>query len=144
MMKNKNILIIINELKLDDLKKDTMKFIIDGKDIKTVDDYLEIMTKKFKFPQFDNKLCNFNGYLDWIRDLTWLDEEFDETFEKNIEISLIIKNYKNMFNGNFEDINNIIIEPFVHIILPYWERDILESSFIGTRKFNVYLVENLK
>lgn len=131
---DRNKIIIINELSLEEIDENSIKFIIDGKDIQTIDDYFEAITEKFEFPQFNNQLCNLNGYLDWIRDLSWLEEKF----EKFDNISLIIKNYKKAFNGNSNEINYFIIELFIEDILPYWEE---ERDY---KKFNVYLVEKLK
>ena len=140
MMSNRNKLIIINELKLEDIDDDSKKFIIDGNDIQTKTDYLEIMTQKFEFPQFNNRLCNLDGYLDWMTDLIWLDESFrnKSLHLKPDNFSLIITNYRKAFGGNFNDLNSYVIEFFIEDILPHWEEDETYS-----RKFNVYLVENL-
>ena len=132
---NRNKLVIIKELSLEEIDKDSMKFIIDGKDIQTKTDYLETMTEKFELPKFNNEVCNMDGLIDWMRDLTWLEEKF----ERLDNISLIIKNYRKAFNGNFNDIDFFIIDQFVDAILPYWE-----NHETHAKKFNVYLVENLK
>lgn len=135
----KNKLIIINELNLKDIEKGSI-FIIDGKDIQTETDYLKLMTEKFDLTKFNNQLCNLNGYLDLMTDLSWLDKGWLEpSFEKFDNIFLIIKNYQKAFNGNFNDINYVIINIFVEDILPFWDKN--ETI---TRKFNVYLVRNLK
>ena len=133
MISNRNKLIIVNELKLEDIEDGSKKFIIDGNEIQTETDYLEIMTEKFDFPQFNNRLCNLDGYLDWMRDLTWIDQKFGK-----IDISLIIKNYRKAFNGNFNDLDHYVVELFIEDILPCWE-----NCEIDPKKFNVYLVENL-
>lgn len=132
---DRNKIIIINELSLEEIDKNSIKFIIDGKDIQTETDYLKVITEKFEFPQFNNQLCNMDGYLDWMTDLSWLEEKF-ERFDN---ISLIIKNYRKAFNGNFNDIDWFIIELFEEDILPYWDK-----HKIIPKKFNVYLVQNLK
>ena len=141
MISNRNKLIIINKLRLEDIDDGSKKFIIDGNDIQTKTDYLAIMTEKFDFPQFNNRLCNLDGYLDWMTDLTWLDENFekpDDSPLKPYNFSLIITNYRKAFGGNFNDLNSYVIEFFIEDILPHWEEDETYS-----RKFNVYLVENL-
>ena len=133
MISNRNKLIIMKELKLEDIDDGSKKFIIDGNDIQTEEDYYKNITEKFEFPQFNNKLCNYAGYLDWIEDLSWLDQKFG-----NIDISLIIKNYRKAFNGNFNDLDCYVIKLFIEDILPCWE-----NYEIDPKKFNVYLVENL-
>lgn len=140
MISNRNKLIIINELKLEDIDDGSKKFIIDGNDIQTKTDYLEIMTEKFDFPQFNNRLCNLDGYLDWMTDLIWLDKNFGipNAPLKADNFSLIITNYRKAFGGNFNDLNSYVIEFFIEDILPYWEE---HETY--ARKFNVYLVENL-
>ncbi len=132
---NRNKLIIIKELSLEEIDKDSIKFIIDGKDIQNEEEYLETMTEKFELPKFNNKVCNMNGLIDWMTDLTWLEEKF----EILDNISLIIKNYRKAFNGNFNDIDYFIIDTFEDAILPRWE-----NHKTHAKKFNVYLVENLK
>ena len=140
MISNRNKLIIINELKLEDIDDGSKKFIIDGNDIQTEEDYYKNITEKFDFLQFNNQLCNYAGYLDWMRDLTWLDENFGNPNAplKPYNFSLIITNYRKAFGGNFNDLDYYVIELFIRVILPYWEEDETYA-----RKFNVYLVENL-
>ena len=61
MISNRNKLIIINELKLEDIDDGSKKFIIDGNDIQTEEDYYKNITEKFDFLQFNNQLCNYGG-----------------------------------------------------------------------------------
>ena len=101
MISNRNKIIIMKELKLEDIDDGSKKFIIDGNEIQTKTDYLEIMTEKFDFPQFNNRLCNLDGYLDWMTDLIWLDKNFGipNAPLKADNFSLIITNYRKAFGG---------------------------------------------
>ena len=140
MISNRNKLIIMKELKLEDIDDGSKKFIIDGNDIQTEEDYYKNITEKFDFPQFNNILCSPDGYLDWMRDLIWLDKNFGipNAPLKADNFSLIITNYRKAFGGNFNDLDYYVIELFIRVILPYWEE---HETY--ARKFNVYLVENL-
>jgi hypothetical protein len=46
---------------------------INGEDIKNMDDYISIVRESFHFPQTGH--VNYYAYLDWIRDLDWLDSD---------------------------------------------------------------------
>ena len=143
-MKNKNFLIITKEISFEELPQNALKLIIDGNHIKTELDFINIMSNTFNFPQFEDKICNLSGFLDWMTDLTWFDENKKKKIGETVDIILIIKNYNKLFNGNIEKVKFFIIENFVNIILPYWEKEVIKCSYLGTRKFDVYLVEDFK
>lgn len=46
--------------------------IIDGKATRTSSDFLRCIGEQLKFP--DSQNCNWDAYLDWMRDLSWLKE----------------------------------------------------------------------
>ena len=143
-MKNKNLLIISKEIYFESLPKNALKFIIDGSNIKTEVDFLKIMSSTFDFPKFGNKICNLDGFLDWMRDLSWFDDISCKNQDETVDMVLIIKNYSKLFNGNMEEINFFVIENFIDYILPYWEKDVLNYPGVGTRKFDVYLIEDFE
>ena len=143
-MKNKNLLIISKEIDFESLPKNALKFIIDGSNIKTKLDFLKIMSSTFDFPKFGNEVCNLSGFLDWMKDLSWFDDNNGKKLGETVDMVLIIKNYSKLFNGNMEEINFFVIENFVDDILTYWEKDAVNCSCIGTRKFDVYLIEDFE
>lgn len=67
-IKNENLEDIITE------KNQIVKYIIvelNGKEIKNKSRFLDIVEKKYKFP---NHNINWNGFFDWMRDLEWLNK----------------------------------------------------------------------
>ena len=70
----------IEKIKMDCLE--TYIVDIDGGKILNLSQFLDIMTEKFKFPIPSKSL---DSYLDWIRDLSWIDAQ---------EFVLIIRNFK--------------------------------------------------
>lgn len=123
----------INRINREDLKRivdektlDKKVYIvgIDGKEIDNINRYLEVMEIKFKFPTRDT---NWNGYLDWIRDLDWLHKE---------EYILIIYNYDEFLKQDLK-IKKQVMEEFEDMIFPYWED--YNRNINGN--FNVYIVE---
>jgi len=103
---------------------------INGENIQTWDAFLDVMINEFRLPMGEHK--NANAYLDWMRDLEWLD--------KNGYV-LIIENYSKFMKDNSK-IKKVIINDFEEIILPFWESEV-ENVVIGGKKksFNVYLVD---
>lgn len=57
-------------------------------------------------------------YLDWIRDLEWLNKE---------AYVLIINDY-NLFMRNNTDLKNEIISDFKEVILSFWQDEVEKSS----------------
>lgn len=155
-MVRKNMICIMKKMSLQMLDDYSFKFIIDGKDIKTKDDFLNIMSKHFDFPKFENvSSVNLDGFVDFMTDLFWLDlkygkfddklGDFDYSYGKFDNICLVIKNYNKLFNGNIEDIYFYIIEIFSQDILSFWDEEVFElnKDINEFKKFNVYLVEEL-
>ncbi len=117
-------------------KNDSNVFFVEiqGKDIETLDDYMLKIEKSFHFPS----PCegNANRFLDWMRDLTWLDEAF---FCKMY--ILAIHDFSSIFFGDLY-IRNEIERYFIEIIFPWWDGDVEKFSVGGKRKeFNVYFVD---
>ncbi|KAB1438064.1 barstar family protein [Candidatus Galacturonibacter soehngenii] len=106
-----------------------LNIILDGKKIKTKDNFLEVIEEKLQFPY----PCNgsLDSFLDWMRDLSWINSK---------KINLIIYDYKEFLNDNLE-VKEIILDCFEEDILPYWEEDVKTTMVDGeTKEFNVYLV----
>jgi hypothetical protein len=103
--------------------------ILDGKDINSANDYIEQIQTKFKFPT--SCIDNWDGYLDWIRDLDWLEKE---------EYILVIINFSQFLRDDI-DLKKEIISDFEDTILPFWEEEVERVVVDGKPKpFNVYLV----
>lgn len=132
----KNKIYRLNETQMEEIKKHLIKdeklYIvdIDGSNIQTELEYLRKIEKEFKFPIAIRP--NFDGYLDWIRDLSWLNKE---------GYILIIRNYSKFLKKN-TDFKNKIIADFKRHIQPFWLRDIKEIVVGGKpQRFDVYLVD---
>ncbi|PGL72719.1 barstar family protein [Bacillus sp. AFS055030] len=129
----------ISEIK-EEMTHDHSLFLVelDGKKIQTWEDYIIEVEKKFKFP----RSCEYmwDRYLDWIRDLTWFEE--DEYEDNKIEkFALIIYNF-NKFSRKNDSLKRKIIDQFNRLILPFWEEEVERVVVEGKAKsFKVYLVE---
>jgi hypothetical protein len=120
----------IDEIKQKFQKDDTI-FVaeIDGKTINSKEEYLTLMSKLFDFPIISR---GFDGYSDWIRDLSWLEKE---------SYALIIHNYKS-FLANDTELKSFIIKNFEETVFPWWEEEVIYCMAGGVPKpFNVYLVD---
>lgn len=103
---------------------------VNGSTIHSWEDFISEMQDKFKFPTpcFDS----VDRYLDWMRDLGWLE------YEKYI---LVINDSKLFLQGKPE-LKNEIFSDFRNIILPFWQEEVEEVIVGGKAKsFMVYLVE---
>ena len=107
---------------------------LNGTDINTAADYLKAIDKAFKFPNLTsaNYKLNFDGYLDWIRDLSWL---------KADGYALIINHFADFMKNDIKN-KKEIIEDFKQIIFPWWDGEV-EHCMVGgkAKPFNVYLLE---
>ncbi|WP_289142938.1 hypothetical protein [uncultured Brevibacillus sp.] len=103
---------------------------VNGSTIHSWEDFISEMQDKFKFPTpcFDS----VDRYLDWMRDLGWLE------YEKYI---LVINDSKLFLQGKPE-LKNEIFSDFKNIILPFWQEEVEEVIVGGKAKsFMVYLVK---
>ena len=117
----------IEKIKMDCLE--TYIVDIDGGKILNLSQFLDIMTEKFKFPIPSKSL---DSYLDWIRDLSWIDSQ---------EFVLIIRNFS-LFLKDDLTTKNEIIDDFKEIILPWWETEVEQCVVGGKAKpFNIYLID---
>ena len=117
----------IEKIKMDCLE--TYIVDIDGGKILNLSQFLDIMTEKFKFPIPSKSL---DSYLDWIRDLSWIDAQ---------EFVLIIRNFS-LFLKDDLTTKNEIIDDFKEIILPWWETEVEQCVVGGKAKpFNIYLID---
>ena len=117
----------IEKIKMDCLE--TYIVNIDGGKILNLSQFLNTMTEKFKFPIPSKSL---DSYLDWIRDLSWIDSQ---------EFMLIIRNFS-LFLKDDLTTKNEIIDDFKEIILPWWETEVEQCVVGGKAKpFNIYLID---
>ena len=121
----------IDSVKSELIKKNAYLVEIDGRQIKTIQEYLKVVSEKFNFPEEPSHV-KWDGYLDWIRDLSWL--------ENYSSFAIIIYNYENFLSKD-EKKKKAIIEDFVDVIIPYWENKIIEVTKGGKPKaFSVYIL----
>ncbi len=102
---------------------------LDGGAVRSLQDYLSIMGQKFQFP-FAAKCLN--GYLDWMRDLSWLGKD---------KYVFILYNFE-AFLENDPPLKKELIRLFSDTILPWWQEEVRRYCVGGKEKpFDVYLVD---
>lgn len=114
---------------------------IDGKTIKTLEDYMKKIIEVFKFPEglFKN-LDNFDSYDDWMTDLTWLSEK-KWIGKGNVGYVLFMYNFDKMMKEDPERKAKIIYY-FNESIIPFWKEDVEKVVVGGKSKiFKVVIVE---
>lgn len=103
---------------------------LNGANILSWKAYISEIQSKFRFPT--SCVDSWDRYLDWMRDLEWLNKE---------EFVLII-NQASLFLKNDLDLKKQIICDFVDVILPFWEDEVKVVVVGGKAKsFMVYLVD---
>lgn len=112
------------------LKLNYLVIEIDGKKIKDWKDYINILDNIIHFPDDCTKIRN--RYIDWLKDLEWLNKE---------GYIFIINNYSQFMKDNPKD-KQLVYEIFYEDILPFWD-DEVERVVVGGKKkpCNVYLVD---
>ncbi len=104
---------------------------IDGKICRASSDFLPQVYAKFQFPIPEIRYL-YDGYLDWITDLTWIKEE---------NIAFIIKNYDDFLCDDPSD-KEWVMRMFTEYIFPWWEFEVCGHVVEGRpRLFRVYIVE---
>ncbi|WP_082348579.1 barstar family protein [Enterococcus sp. RIT-PI-f] len=131
MIENKILRVNENErLTLENDSKQNNCYIVNiqGNNIQTKKEFLELMKKKFELPDSSG----WDSYTDWMTDLSWIDNQC---------FCIVIEDYAN-FLKNDAEAKKIVIEIFEEDILPYWQKDVMKTVVDGKpRLFNVYLVE---
>lgn len=131
-MKNK--IVCINEKDFEKVRKeiysvgDIFCVEIDGKECTNLSDYLSDISNKLGFPTMAK---NFDGYDDWMTDLTWINKD---------SIVIIINSYTEFMRTD-EYSKEKIMELFRKSILPWWEREVCKYV-VGakTKVFTIYLI----
>lgn len=106
--------------------------VIDGKSTMTESDFLYCVGEQLDFP--DEQKFNWNAYLDWMRDLSWIDGK---------QISIIIANFESFL---CKDQNKLkyFMSDFEEIIFPFWRNDaekVFESQN-AVKDIMVYCLHN--
>ncbi len=111
-------------------KKDVFFVRIDGKNIPTLSNYLKEISEKFAFPMPCKTL---DGYMDWIRDLSWITQD---------DIIIFIDNFSLFLSKDLEKRQEILCL-FKREILPWWDEQVRSYVIEGKRRnFTVFLVDN--
>lgn len=102
---------------------------IDGANIQSWRDFISEIEEKMKFPT--TCIDSIDRYLDWIRDLSWLNSD---------GYVLIIYNYSQFLLNDLR-IKELIMDSFKDTVLPWWQGEVEKFVVDGKAKpFNVYLV----
>ena len=92
----------------------------------TWEQFAEALGNAFQLPMRNE---GFDGTLDWMQDLDWLNRE---------AYAIILYNYSKLSNS---EVKKLLIE-FFAIITQWWEKDVTQFCVGGKAKsFNVYLVD---
>lgn len=130
---SENKVIQISNKEFDEIKKTSQNqntFIceIDGSKLTDMDSYLLEFWRELRFP--NTGFVNHDAYLDWMRDLEWLDSEKYVLF--------ILKHDLVAYS-----IKNRLLQDFENIILPWWGKEVALCVVGGeTKPFHVYLVNS--
>jgi len=112
-----------------DISSNLLLVEIQGKSIQSWGDYIKNIQNAFKFPT--DCLNSMDRYLDWIRDLGWLEKD---------SYTLIIHDFTTFLEQDLA-LKKIIMDDFRDIILSWWERDVELYVVEGKAKpFNTFLV----
>lgn len=84
---------------------------IDGKSTMTSSDFLRCIGEQLKFPNAQN--CNWDAYLDWMRDLSWLEAK---------NISIVILNFDSFLSKEPEKLEHFIAD-LGEVIFSFWQND---------------------
>lgn len=101
-----------------------------GKDCETSTQFYKSVSEIMSFPIASK---SFDGFFDWIRDLTWIVPK---------RIAFIIYNYESFMNKDKEK-RAFLMSAFRDDILPWWESEVKQYVVEGTpRQFDVYLIDD--
>ena len=103
---------------------------IQGNHVQSWNDYIINIEEKMKFPT--SCIDSIDRYLDWIRDLSWLNKDGH---------IIVIYDYATFLLKD-PQMKEIIMTSFQDSVLPFWQKDV-EHCVVGGRAklFNVYLVD---
>lgn len=104
--------------------------VIDGKSAMIGADFLRCIGEQMKFPAFQKP--NWDAYLDWMRDLSWLDTK---------SVSVIISNFDS-FLSEEPDSLEYFLSDLTDVIFPFWQNDAerVFESHDAVKDITVYCV----
>lgn len=108
--------------------------IIDGKSNMTSSDFLHSIWEQLVFPNIES--CNWDAYLDWMRDLSWLQSK---------EVTIIVTNYDSFLSKESNG-TKFFISDLEEVVFPFWEND-AESVFESreaVKEITIYCVNERK
>jgi len=116
-------------------RQDMWVVTIDGREVPSCRDFTEVMARNFHFPiqeyEFERGV-GYNTYLDWIRDLSWLDYA---------GFVIIIEHFADFMSRN-SDNRNMVLMDFEDRVFPWWQTSMPWYAYQGkTKPFNVYIVD---
>ncbi|MCL2137324.1 MAG: barstar family protein [Coriobacteriia bacterium] len=110
-------------------EQNTLLVEINGNEVQSWTDYIAIIEDGFDLPK--QTVNSIDSYLDWMRDLSWLDKE---------SFVLIINDYDEFLKDDLP-LKAIILEDYKDTLLPWWQSE--RASFVVNgqlKPFNIYLV----
>jgi len=100
-----------------------------GKECKTADQFYKKISQIMSFPITAK---SFDGFFDWIRDLSWIIPR---------KIAFVIYNFELFMLQDTKE-RSYLVSAFCEDILPWWEAEVKQHAVGGLpRKFDVYLVD---
>ncbi len=119
------------KINLRKIKKGELPFeaVIDGNEITSYADFINAMQHAFSFPR--DCLGSIDRYLDWMRDLSWIDAN---------NIIIKIKNSSSFMIENLQA-RELILNDLNEIIIPFWGNNANDVIVDGAKKkIQLYLV----
>lgn len=101
---------------------------IQGKDIQTKDELFNKLKQEYSLPDTNG----WDAVSDWLTDLSWI---------KANNCQLNIFDYKDFLAREYKT-KEIFLEVFSEDILPFWEKEVLETVVGGeTKGFVIYCID---
>lgn len=105
--------------------------IIDGKTNKTSKDFLNTIWEQLNFTKMEKH--NWDAYLDWMRDLSWIDINL---------ISIVVLDFESFLSEDPEK-KYYFLYDLEKTIFPFWKNDaplIFENDKTKLKNINVYCI----
>ena len=102
---------------------------LEGSTIHDRADFFHVISRECGFPF----ACNgFDGYLDWIRDLSWINQN---------RIAIIIRERDKFMTDDIEGLG-IFYETMLNVVFPWWDHEVVDCVVGGKAKeFSVFLLD---
>lgn len=106
--------------------------VLDGSKIPTRNEYLKIIGQKLLFPGEYDQHPNWDAYLDWMRDLSWIAQR---------TITIVLENNA-LFLCNDSLAREQILKDFSEVIIPFWVYDASKVFSLCERDNSTFIISN--